>query len=540
MTPMSGIGIVTLADSRYFPGTEMLYLSARKLHPVPVVCFDLGITDEQKDLATRSYPELLILPVPETADIAAVREAFGDSGALAKPGKRVWPLWACPFLIAASPFKRVFWIDSDIVILRDLRGLFALLEDGPVFTPENFAPEATPNKPELYELLPIRRAFNPKEPTVNAGVSGWDLERDQNAIEAYMLPVRKACADPRVAQAISWHDQGALIWAIQNTGLEHRVAKSWKWNLCVKHTRAIKGPYDWNEGVIDTLRRDAPEANLLHWNGHAVPWVQGRASKQRRLRDRLASMFRLGASSSSVRKQHWAEGREHEITFWNRWLADKASPGYRFRVDPHSRLQEWLIPYLDKTRSTHRILDVGSGPLTNLGKVCDFGVLEIVCCDPLAEVYGELLAKNGIVPPHPLHQVAGEQLTTVFSEGYFDLTFSNNAIDHATDPAAVVSEMLKVTRAGGYVIIQVSENEGERAGYEGLHQWDCAMRDGRFLIKGRNRPELDMGQEFAGQACIMELAHVFRSPAGLSWDRPHVRVVLQKKAAEKTESPLQG
>jgi len=43
---MSGLGIVALADGPYLPGTETPFLSARRLLPVSMVCFDLGITGE--------------------------------------------------------------------------------------------------------------------------------------------------------------------------------------------------------------------------------------------------------------------------------------------------------------------------------------------------------------------------------------------------------------------------------------------------------------------------------------------------------------
>jgi len=271
--PVEGAGIVTLADSRYFPGLELLCRSVRESLDVPVACFDLGLDASQLERARRTCPNLSVLPMPATDDMAAVRRAFEGAGPLAKPGKRVWPIWACPFLIAASPFRRVFWIDSDVVVLRNLQGLFALLEDGPVFTPENFAPQVTPNKAALYDLLPIARPFDPLEPRVNAGVSGWDLSRpvDRAALEAYMAAVRAACADRRVAEAISWWDQGALIWAIQRCGLEHRVVDAWSWNMCVKHTRASR--CGWDDRTLERLRAEVPEANLLHWNGHAPPWM---------------------------------------------------------------------------------------------------------------------------------------------------------------------------------------------------------------------------------------------------------------------------
>ena len=187
--------------------------------------------------------------------------------------KRVWPLWICPALIAAAPFRRVFWLDCDIVVLRNLEGLFALLDDGPVFTPENHAPHATPNKPELYELMPIDRPFDPLEPRINAGVSGWDLKRDKAVLDAYMQVVARACEDERVREAVSWHDQGALIWAIQSLGLQARVQGAWIWNFCARHALLHEAPVPLGQDFLPMLRSRLPEVNLLHWNGLKPPWT---------------------------------------------------------------------------------------------------------------------------------------------------------------------------------------------------------------------------------------------------------------------------
>ena len=263
-------GVVTLADANYFPGLRVLHQSIRESHPVPLACFDIGLTDAQRDWAGAAEG-MQVLPIPETEDIARVRPV-GSGPRLAKRGKREWPLWICPYLIAASPFRRTYWIDCDAVVLRDLPELFGMLDDGPVFTPENLAPEQTPNRPQLYELLPIERDFDPSSPALNAGVSGWDLERDAGVLGAYGHAVRRAFEEPRIKEAIRWWDQGALIWAVQSSGLEARVASSLRWNLCVKHTRAHDRRYRWGEEVLAQLRADVPEAAILHWNGYQVPW----------------------------------------------------------------------------------------------------------------------------------------------------------------------------------------------------------------------------------------------------------------------------
>ncbi|HET6344844.1 MAG TPA: hypothetical protein VFH51_07915, partial [Myxococcota bacterium] len=187
--------------------------------------------------------------------------------------KRIWPLWICPLLIRAAPFDDVFWLASDIVVLRDLDELFARLADGPVFTPENKAPEATPNAARLYDLLPIRRPFDRRHPVVNGGVSGWRRGRDDDALAAYIHPVAAAARDKSVMEAIAWHDQGALIWAIQSRGLEDRVLESPLWNLCVDHVRLPEDALRWDDGFCNRLREVLPDVRLLHWNGSTPFWM---------------------------------------------------------------------------------------------------------------------------------------------------------------------------------------------------------------------------------------------------------------------------
>jgi hypothetical protein len=267
-------GIVTLVDEKYFPGLMLLYRSVQESWPVPMVCFDAGLTERQKALSADTCPGLQILPLPEAGLVATIRRVFEAAPPLRKSHKRVWPLWVCPVLIAAAPFKRVFWLDCDIAVLRNLDQLFQLLDYGPVFTPENHALGATPNKPELYQLLPITHGFDPLEPRVNAGVSGWDLDRDKEILDAYIYPIDRACKDAKVREAIAWHDQGALIWAIQKTGMEHRVLKTTRWNLCAIHTKLVQQPVAWNDDFLANVRAQVPDADLIHWNGVSVPWAQ--------------------------------------------------------------------------------------------------------------------------------------------------------------------------------------------------------------------------------------------------------------------------
>ena len=73
--------------------------------------------------------------------------------------------------------------------------------------------------------------------------------------------------------AIPWHDQGALIWAIQSLGLEDRVLESPLWNLCMDHVDVPAEMLRWNQDLCTRLRSALPDVRLLHWNGRLTPWL---------------------------------------------------------------------------------------------------------------------------------------------------------------------------------------------------------------------------------------------------------------------------
>ncbi|WP_299509797.1 UbiA family prenyltransferase [Cypionkella sp.] len=264
-------GVITVCDHNYFPGLLMLHRSVQESGAYPVACYDIGLTDAQRAEAL-GLRNMHILALPNDPLISEIQVALKTDINVQKTGKRVWPLWICPILIKHAPFQKVVWLDCDVVVLRDLPKLFATLDNHPVFTAENFAPEKTPNKPALYERLPIARRFSPNKPVINAGVSGWCKSRDKLLIEAYIYPVARAVSDPETRALISWHDQGALIWAIQYMGKEDCVEAGYQWNKSAANTSLINKPLPWNNAFLSTLRIEHPDVNIMHWNGASPPW----------------------------------------------------------------------------------------------------------------------------------------------------------------------------------------------------------------------------------------------------------------------------
>ena len=269
---MAERGVVTLCDRNYYPGVRALHASIQASLPVRVACFDVGLTPEQRAEAA-TVPNLVVLDLPDDPLIARWQAVSVGMRPLNKPGKRTWPLWIRPLLIAAAPFEALFWLDADLLVLRGLDEMFAMLADGPVFTPENKAPAATPNAPSLYELMPIARTFDRARPLVNSGVSGWLRGRDDALLAAFIEVVRRAAEDAAIRGAIAWHDQGALIWAIQSVGAEHRVLESWDFNLSVAKAGLPEALLSWDDSLPDRLRAALPAVRVLHWNGRKAPWL---------------------------------------------------------------------------------------------------------------------------------------------------------------------------------------------------------------------------------------------------------------------------
>lgn len=181
----------------------------------------------------------------------------------------------------------------------------------------------------------------------------------------------------------------------------------------------------------------------------------------------------------------WKNSINSEVKFWDSYFRDEGGQwyaGYKRRLDPDLPLQPRPASLLPNATDI-RILDVGAGPLTYLGKVAQGKTLHIHAVDALADKYDEILHKYGIDPLVRTEKVDAESLATRFSPNSFDLVFARNCIDHAYSPERAIKEMLTVTKKGCYVLMEHHPNEAKKQGYTGLHQWNFAMSDsGAFLI----------------------------------------------------------
>jgi SAM-dependent methyltransferase len=207
----------------------------------------------------------------------------------------------------------------------------------------------------------------------------------------------------------------------------------------------------------------------------------------------------------------WEDSICHEVQFWEdfiasegrRWNDPEIAADFRTRLDPEALLDEpELLARLGAVPSDDVwILDVGAGPLTVLGKRHQQKSLKIVAVDPLAQEYDRMLARAGIDPPVRTRRCFGDRLLDRFGPEVFDFAYARNCLDHSADPLPIIRNMLAVVKKGRYVVLKHLRNEAERAHYDGLHQWNFDLAQGRPVVWSRI-VEHDLLGELAGEAHV--------------------------------------
>ena len=208
------------------------------------------------------------------------------------------------------------------------------------------------------------------------------------------------------------------------------------------------------------------------------------------LRALLAALIVRSKLHASINKKFmWRSGFSYELRFWDDWIRTQGSPRpekYQERVNPDEPFLERLIAYLPPQPEI-RILDVGAGPLTNLGKKWAGKHLDITAVDALAEDYDRILAKYHVIPVVRTQKLEAEKITQRFPSNSFDFVYASNSIDHVYDPEQAILQMIEVVKKGCCVVLEHYENEAVNENYSGFHQWNFSQSaEGDFLISTKS------------------------------------------------------
>ena len=213
------------------------------------------------------------------------------------------------------------------------------------------------------------------------------------------------------------------------------------------------------------------------------------------------------------------EGGEHEMIFWEGWISARAAQpddDFRFRVNPARPLKDVLAQLLPAHQPQPTVLDVGCGPLSNIGIRFSGGEVQLMGADLLADGYLKILARHGILPNCDLVSCAGEDLILRFGRDRFDLVCAINSLDHSRSPVEVFWNMAGVCKPGGYLHLSHYENEGITERYTGMHQWNLGMKNGRLVVDD-GRQSMDFQPELCGLEMISARREPGEGRAVLEW-----------------------
>ncbi len=209
------------------------------------------------------------------------------------------------------------------------------------------------------------------------------------------------------------------------------------------------------------------------------------------------------------------KGLVKEVAFWDRYIRTKGvdwleeSAPYEYRLDPESMIKGYPLEAVDSLEcEVVEILDVGSGPLTTIGKKHPTKDLRITAVDPLADEYKSLFSKYDISPVVQPLKCEGERLTEFFQEKKFDYVHARNSIDHSRDAIKCIYEMVNVTASGGLVTLVHETDEGKRESWRGLHLWCFNVTpSGDLRIYGRTQKKTILNTKILGHEMSNHVAH---------------------------------
>ena len=185
----------------------------------------------------------------------------------------------------------------------------------------------------------------------------------------------------------------------------------------------------------------------------------------------------------------WIGGLDHETDFWDQWFRSKGSQWpeeFRLRLEPSRAAPDYIARAVALSERTPvALLDVGSGPLTQLGSFRWDRPVQVRAVDPLARTYARLIRREGLTPPVWPETGFAEDLSAFLPAESFDIVHCCNALDHSFDPLRGIWEMLRVLRVGGTAVLLHTVNEAVNADYVGLHQWNFDLQDGRAMLWNR-------------------------------------------------------
>jgi hypothetical protein len=255
--------IITAFTPNFYDDFELFYKSLRNHSKVPLIVFPVEYD---------SPPSL-----PD--DIYCINLTEAELKAFRNIGKR-WVQWFKPSLIRKAikrcKLKTVIWLDSDIVILDNIRPLFDKTLETFLIMADNFAPQDCLNDDRLYEEYPSEVTEEESKIALNSGVVGFHMPRDEEILLAWEEKTNTVARNNHLVKYISLYDQGTLLWAMRDLKILGKVIEQPAWNHNAKrniydNTATYKWPIPniprMGGDLFEEVKFDNPNVIVAHYAG---------------------------------------------------------------------------------------------------------------------------------------------------------------------------------------------------------------------------------------------------------------------------------
>jgi SAM-dependent methyltransferase len=166
------------------------------------------------------------------------------------------------------------------------------------------------------------------------------------------------------------------------------------------------------------------------------------------------------------------------IRLFRLFLAEQSQPEpfyLELAADSISQVAEYL------SLPGRTVLDIGGGP----GYFTAAFLARGARCILVEPDPAELSARGAA----PVGAVRGDGMRLPFSDGAVDVCFSSNVLEHVSDPARMVAEMIRVTRPGGIIYLAFTNWYSPWGGHEMApwHYLGAGFAERRYL-RARHKP----------------------------------------------------
>ncbi len=219
----------------------------------------------------------------------------------------------------------------------------------------------------------------------------------------------------------------------------------------------------------------------------------------------------------------WLQGIKSELKYWDGYIATK---GYG-DIDDFNAYTAVKRPFVYDnifSQKNTSFIDVGSGPFSTCGTCTTKTNLQFIAVDMMAPIYSAIKEKYNLQTEVTPQFTIVERLASQFGLEQFDIVHMSNSLDHTFDPMAGIWQLLGVCKVNGTVILEHHQNEAEAAAYDGLHQWNCTLQNGKFEIWNRETT-IDVASELGDLVDITLERHA-----------PMDTVIFKKKKTFKLET----